>query len=121
MNCEVAYPLINAMVDGEINDAHRADLEEHLSACAECRSIADSLRLVDASLTQAFEPGRDAAMQIADRVTAGLDANVATVSQEVEDRSTVVRRGVDWKTLILALVVGFMLALVILPPRSQER
>ena len=120
MNCEVAHPLINAMVDGEINDAHRADLEEHLSSCAECRSVVDSLRLVDASLTQAFEPGRDAARQIADRVTAALDANVATVSQEVEDRPTVVRRGVDWKTLILALVVGFMLALVIFPPRSQE-
>jgi anti-sigma factor RsiW len=120
MNCEVAYPLINVLVDGEIDGADRAVLEEHLSSCAECQSVIDSLRLVDASLTRAFVPERDAARQIADRVTATLDANVATFSPTFEDRPLAELRRVGWKTLVLALVVGFMLALVIFPPRLQE-
>ena len=120
MNCEVAHPLINALVDGEINDADRVLVEEHLSSCAECQSVAESMRLVDASLTEAFAPERDAARQIADRVTAMVEANVATVRPAVDDCSRAEARRVDWKSLVLALVVGFVLALAIFPPRSQH-
>lgn len=121
MNCEVAHPLINALVDGEIIDADRAVVEGHLSSCAECQSVNDSLRLVNVSLTRAFVPGRDVARQIADGVTAELEANVATVRPSPEGRPLTEHHRVDWKTLILTLVVGFILALVIFPPRLQPQ
>lgn len=115
MNCESALPLINAMIDREIEDGDRIALDAHLSSCADCQAAADALRITDANLTRALQSGRDSARSIVDSVTSSLETDIAT-SQAVTEV-----RAVDWRSLALALVAGFLLALVIFPPASHQQ
>ncbi|MEW6399033.1 MAG: DUF4349 domain-containing protein [Bacillota bacterium] len=49
MNCQQARELLSLCVDGELPAAERADLEEHLDQCEECRcELAELQALVDA-------------------------------------------------------------------------
>ncbi|HXM01998.1 MAG TPA: zf-HC2 domain-containing protein, partial [Chthoniobacterales bacterium] len=44
MNCEEADRFLDAYLDGELDPAKRAELEEHLAGCAECQQKLDRLR-----------------------------------------------------------------------------
>lgn len=118
MKCEDAHLLINALVDEEIAEADRTALEEHFSTCSECQGMSEAIRLADEELMQAFVPGRDAAQKIADNVIGLLDAGPEAASVESEVHAPRVIRRADWRSVALALVIGFALALVIFPPRS---
>lgn len=110
MNCEDAQNLIGAWIDCEIDDDERVVLESHLSACPDCQSVSDGMRVMDADLTRTFQPRRDAAGRIAEDVIAVLDSKrLAQPTAYAEPRRT------NWMTPLLTLVLGFMLALVIFP------
>jgi ferric-dicitrate binding protein FerR (iron transport regulator) len=115
MKCDEALPLINAWVDREIEDGVRVALEAHIATCPECQATADALRLADAELMKAFRADRDVARQVAERVTRSLKSDPITKPRSVPEL-----RPVDWRSLALALVAGFLLALVIFPPHSPE-
>jgi anti-sigma factor (TIGR02949 family) len=44
MNCEEADRFLDAYLDGELDPAERAELEQHLAGCAECQQKLDRLR-----------------------------------------------------------------------------
>lgn len=118
MNCEDAHLLINALVDGEISEADHSAIEDHFSACSECQATSEAIRLADEELARAFEPGRNAVQNIADNVICSLEAEPEATSIESDVYTTRVIRRADWRSVALALVIGFVLALVIFPPRS---
>lgn len=43
MNCEAAADLINRRIDGELTDAERIRLDEHLTACPACRDLSNRM------------------------------------------------------------------------------
>lgn len=115
MKCEAALPLINSLVDREIVEVDRNALEGHLSSCSECRATMNAVRLADAELNLAFQPDREAARQVADNVIRLLEPETIPAQHGVTDD-----RRVDWRSLALALVAGFLLALIIFPPSSHQ-
>lgn len=118
MNCESARPLINALIDDQIEEADRVAAEEHLSVCAECQTVADELRQVNESLSEVFSSRRNAAKLVVEKVIAALPAEEMPNANSPNDRMVREVRRTDWRSLALALAVGFVLALVIFPPRS---
>ena len=102
MNCEQANNLLSARIDGEISPSDSLALDEHLTQCADCRSLADALATQDASLTRAFAPRREAAIQIAHQTIEQLHAPRRSFPQ--------------WLTIGLAAAAGFLLALLIFRP-----
>jgi anti-sigma factor RsiW len=36
MECEEVRPRLDAYIDGELNEAARAELRDHLAGCADC-------------------------------------------------------------------------------------
>ena len=107
MNCESARPLINALIDDQIESADRIAVEEHLSVCAECQAAADDLRKVNASLSGAFSLERDAALAVAENVIAALpmeelsSAELDSAPASGDEFVREVRRA-DWRSLALA-------------------
>lgn len=70
MNCDDAYNLLNARLDGEITPSDEAALQAHLADCAACRVTDAELRAQHARLRDAFADHRAAAHRVADRVLA---------------------------------------------------
>jgi len=66
MNCEEAWNLISARMDGEISPEDRPALDAHLAGCATCRSVSDGFEVDDSRLRRAFVERRRAAAAIAD-------------------------------------------------------
>ena len=48
--------LISASLDGELSDADRAALEEHLAVCPECRRVSEAFRAIGESFPEETEP-----------------------------------------------------------------
>ena len=46
MNCETAHDMINRRIDGELTDAERVRLDEHLAECAACRQLSNRMNRV---------------------------------------------------------------------------
>ncbi len=44
MRCEKARRLINPMLDGDLDEQHRRDMEAHVASCPACRSELEGLR-----------------------------------------------------------------------------
>lgn len=65
MNCEEALQLISEELDGELDEARRALLEEHLSSCEDCRNARQALSQIDDALRQTQ---LDAPPELQDRV-----------------------------------------------------
>ncbi len=74
MNCDRALELISARIDSEILFEDKV-LGEHLEGCAGCRHELDGLRRLDEFLMRAYEPEREAAEVLVDRVKASLQAH----------------------------------------------
>src|SRR6516162_1071440 len=64
--------LISARIDHEIQPDDRALLDLHLKECEECRATAEAFEVQDRELTETFEPRRQAAVGVAQRVNARL-------------------------------------------------
>ncbi len=65
MNCEEALQLISEELDGKLDEARRALLEEHLSSCEDCRNARQALSQIDDALRQTQ---LDAPPELQDRV-----------------------------------------------------
>src|SRR5687767_46868 len=72
MNCEEAWNLISARMDGEISPEDRPALDAHLAACATCRSVSDGFEVDDSRLRRAFVERRRAAAAVAGFLAAVL-------------------------------------------------
>ena len=114
MNCDAAGELMGGWIDGQLPAEEATALETHLSICAECRSLADGLRIQDVELRRAFLPRRQAARQVASRVLEALDQESRTATQP----ATVARFA--WGALILAAAAGFLLAVVLFQPWKRQ-
>jgi hypothetical protein len=115
MNCHAAGELLNGWIDGQLPADDASALEDHLSVCAECRSLAEGLRIQDAELRRAFQPRRQAAQQVASRVLAALDQD----SRPSPPRLTHSLR-FGWGALLLAAAAGFLLAVILLQPWKRQ-
>ena len=60
MNCQQARDLLNEYMDGVLDDAARAALEEHLERCEACRRAELQMRAVWAALDHWVAPGASA-------------------------------------------------------------
>ena len=71
MSEHVPEDRLHDLVDQELSDAARVEVEEHLATCATCREEVDALRrLLDsaAALPEEIAPGRDLWPELADRL-----------------------------------------------------
>lgn len=63
MGCDNAAERIGAWLDGELDDAAAARLEEHLRGCAECRALAEGQRGLSRALSGATRHGASPALR----------------------------------------------------------
>ena len=115
MNCEQIRDLLGAWVDRQMQPASRAEIEEHLQECAQCRTAAESARELHAELVRAFESPRAAAARAAEKVISALPGPATAA------RSADMARRPDWASLGLATALGFSLALLVFPPWKPRR
>lgn len=124
MNCDQSRVLIDGWIDQEIPEDDRAALESHLATCPDCRELADAVRVTDADLMAAFQPGREAAQRVSQEVARSLRTHSSdrprATSAAATGPSEAAPSSTNWLSLALALVIGFVLALVIFPPASQQ-
>lgn len=71
MQCERAQELMSARIDREIIFDDRA-LDDHLQGCGTCRDELEGLRRLEPLLWRAFEPEREAAEALADKIRTAL-------------------------------------------------
>jgi hypothetical protein len=107
MNCQAAGELLSGWIDGQLPADDTLALEAHLSVCAECRSLAEGLRIQDAELRRAFQPERQAAQQVASRVLLALEQDSRPAPAPVP----LARFG--FSALIVAAATGFLLAVIV--------
>src|SRR5262245_4895389 len=105
MDCERSLILLVADMDQEIQAEERTLLDEHLTACVDCRAAAAAFRLQDAELRRAFAPRRRAVKALASRVIAQLPP--------IADK---VRSRVSWSPMLAAAAIGFLLAVGVFRP-----
>jgi hypothetical protein len=115
MNCHQSRELFSAWIDRQLNSAERAELEEHLLECMDCRTAAEAMRELHADLARAFELPRKAAARVGEQVVAAIPV-VATPGQFTRKA-----RSPNWISLGLALALGFLIALLIFPPWKSPR
>jgi hypothetical protein len=115
MNCKQSRGFFSAWIDRQLEPADRAELEEHLRECAECRTAAESARDLHADLVRAFESPRTAAARAAEQVIAAIP-RAATPAPLVA-----LARSPNWTALGLALALGFLMALLVFPPWKTRR
>jgi hypothetical protein len=115
MNCEQAKLLLNARFDRELDPADRTTLEAHLAVCVECRDHAQAFCTHDAELVRAFQPHRDAAGRLAERVI-----NEMSIENRTPRASTRARQS-NWVSLLLATAVGFLTAVTLFQPWKPEQ
>lgn len=59
-NCEYYRELISCMLDGELDEAQRSELEEHIAGCAECAAVYKAFASVSETLDENMqEPPED--------------------------------------------------------------
>lgn len=89
MDCEQALILISAALDGEITETERAELEEHLNACPECRAISEDFGVISVALSDMMaRPPAD----LIERVNSVLDER-----EEQAEPAPAPRRTASWK------------------------
>ena len=54
-DCEKIQELISAMLDGEVSESEKAEIEKHVEGCPECRAMLDAFTAVSDSLGELEE------------------------------------------------------------------
>jgi anti-sigma factor (TIGR02949 family) len=112
MNCDETDRFLDAYLDGELEPDKRAELEQHLAGCPECKQKLDRLRQLREFFT-ASTPHYPAPPELKAKVLARL---------EVTRRSnllTLVRR--PWLYAAALLIVSFVLAWLKFVPDHEEQ
>jgi hypothetical protein len=115
MNCNQFLDRLSAWMDGQLEPAERTKLEEHQEECADCRNAAESMRDVHGDLVTAFGAPRRVAAHVADRVIAALPSPAMPVATTTSAPRS------DWAALAAAMALGFLLALLVVPPWKSHR
>lgn len=110
MDCETAYNLISARIDGQIGSADSAALDAHLAQCPGCRSTLQALTAQDQALTAAFAPRKESAAAVAQRV-------ISRIRTEGSPQARSWRIG--FLPMLLSAAAGFVVALLIFRPWAQ--
>jgi anti-sigma factor RsiW len=74
MNCREVRALLDGLVDGDLSEEHRREVERHLERCVECRTSEAGLRALLArvgALPRSLAPARDPWPGIVSRIMAG--------------------------------------------------
>ncbi len=120
MNCEQAIHLISARIDHEIQLDDRALLEMHLQDCEACRATADAFDLQHGELIDTFEPRRQAAALVAERVNAQLpdSANSTQHATPASQPGLALSffRAAGVLTAVAAVLVPVIVTKTLLPP-----
>jgi hypothetical protein len=123
VNCEQTSERLNAWADGELDAPSAAALDAHLTACADCRHQAQSLRGQQADLRRAFAPRRQAAEGMALRVAALIahEPPPARIPPPADERPRPIPAGAwsmraGWRPMLAAAAAGFLLAVLIFRP-----
>ncbi len=112
MKCEDAVNQLNARQDGELSLEEAQALDAHLSECAPCEMLAESLQGIDAELRQAAAPQRQAAQRLAERTIAAMK----TAPMPAVEPATAVAKSVSWGQLLVGMAAGFLLAMLLFRP-----
>jgi hypothetical protein len=115
MNCNQFLDRMSAWIDGQLEPAERAELEEHLQECAECQNAAETTRDLHGDLVRAFEAPRRAAARAADRVIAALPSPAMPLP------STALAPRPGWAAVAAAMAIGFLMALLVVPSGRSQR
>jgi hypothetical protein len=110
MKCDQVRGFLSAWIDRQMQPEDRAELEEHLQECAECRAAAESTEDLHGDLVRAFESPRVAAARVAEQVVASLPGSTMPAQRAAPARQT------GWTSLGLALALGFLIGLLVVPP-----
>lgn len=128
MKCEEARPLMMALLDGEIEEAQRKDLERHLARCYACAKELEGFRQLK-EVTEGvtlMEPEsriwQEYWSRVYNRIERGLGAVLLAVSvaalltfagfKAVEGLIRDPSIAISLKVAILAAIVGFVLLLL---------
>jgi hypothetical protein len=114
MRCEEAVNQLNARVDGELPGEEAAGLNAHLAECSQCRAAAEGIQTVDAELSGAFVPRREAAARLAESVVAAV-RELASTPVSIAPQVALQPR-LAWGQALVALAAGFILAVAVFRP-----
>jgi anti-sigma factor RsiW len=98
MRCEDARDLVGPLVDGELADQQRRELEIHLASCPACTELADDYRSIGRQLRAGYQRAPAA---LADTIRSTLAREGPTVSHSAPNRRQVLQRAA-----VLLLAVG---------------
>lgn len=121
MTCEQALILISAALDGEVTEAERAALEEHLGTCPDCAALSEDFGVFSVALSGM---NVDAPDDLTARIDAALDAEAAPAVSAPAKRS---RHSRAWGSLAAMFAAVICLGSVFthfnggLPSRSASR
>lgn len=113
MNCAEAESLIAEALAGELGEADRAALEEHLAECQSCRQTQVEWQEDDRQLREGFAPWRGASATVAARTIRQLHR------EQVNSRPATKRKPFAWLPFIVGLSAGFLIALALWRPWAE--
>lgn len=118
MDCREAQTRFSTLLDGELSLPERAEVEQHIAACADCRTVWQSLQSLEGSM-------RDASAVMRERAAAVADAVAVRLPRSAPPRPVVRSAPRTWLVAAVAMAFGFMLAVLlwslqILPPQGAR-
>ena len=119
MRCDEAEEKLNARGDGELSPTDAVALDAHVSDCERCHAFAESFRVQDAELRQAFKARRRMGEQLVESTIAAIrNENIATPAQA----PLAAADGFAWRQILVGLAAGFLLAVILFRPwQAAER
>jgi anti-sigma factor (TIGR02949 family) len=112
MNCDEADRFLDAYLDGELEPDKRAELEEHLASCSECKQKLDRLRQLREFFT-ASAPHYPAPPELKGKVLARLEV--------VRRSNLIVLVRQPWLYAAALLIVSLVLAWLNFFPNQEEQ
>ena len=98
MRCEDARDVVGPLVDGELTDQQRRELEIHLASCPACTELVDDYRSIGRQLRAGYQR---APVDFADTIRSTLAREGPTASRSPSNRRQLVQRAA-----VLLLAVG---------------
>jgi len=103
MNCEQCRVLIHALIDGELDAGHAADVEAHVATCAGCAGELEALRAMRAEMADA-NLKEQAPAHLRARIEAGLTPPPRRTA------SWLTSRVASWRDFLGGLTLGTALS-----------
>lgn len=119
VNCELANNLISARIDHELAGEDVAALDAHLAECEACRQTLAEMELADAAMLRVFSPRREAAAELANRVSQAIPQNLTAAHPARVARFApgAARPGLmRWMGFVAAAAAGFIAAVIFVKP-----